>query len=111
MEQECFELGAPRLCSLMIRLLHFHTFIVRILGNATISDITFENIHLISGISVGVAMEMDYETPGSTLNNSGCTANSVAWRNVYGNAGDDNCPVNKQTSHRLFITARVHTCV
>eukprot|EP00729_Bicosta_minor_P003196 gene3196-20514_t len=55
-------------------------------GNATISNITFEDIFLHSGIGIGCAIEMDYETPGSKAKNIGCIANNIVYKNITGSA-------------------------
>lgn len=47
-------------------------------GNATIRGVTFTNITL-DNVHVGIEIDMDYETPGSTQNNSGVTAQDVRY--------------------------------
>ncbi len=54
-------------------------------GNATISDITFQNIRL-DDVHEGIGIEMTYETPGSTADNIGCVAHNVSYINVTGTA-------------------------
>eukprot|EP00041_Stephanoeca_diplocostata_P014709 m.276836 g.276836 ORF g.276836 m.276836 type:complete len:475 (+) comp19770_c0_seq26:121-1545(+) len=52
-------------------------------GNATISDITFENV-VGSTLGTGIEIDMLYETPGSTAKNIGVGATRVEYRNVTG---------------------------
>ena len=52
-------------------------------GNATVRNITFEDITL-EGVGVGLEVDMNYETPGSTAKSIGCTAVGVAFRNISG---------------------------
>ena len=62
-------------------------------GNATISDIHFENI-VMDGVQTGIQVDMTYETPGSTVQNIGCTARGVTFTNVTGTveaAGEIQC--------------------
>lgn len=54
-------------------------------GNATVSDILFDNI-LIESAGNGIQVDMDYETPGSHPTNSGVTARNVTFMNVRGTA-------------------------
>lgn len=54
-------------------------------GNATISDINFQNIRL-DDVQEGIGIEMTYETPGSTTKNIGCVAHNVSYINVTGTA-------------------------
>ena len=78
-------------------------------GNATISGITWHNISLGHGIKNGLVIQMDYETPGSTHNNSGCIAKDILFEGVrsptgvkLGNAGQLEClPTRKCTDVRL----------
>ena len=52
-------------------------------GNATVRDILFTNITL-SGVGTGIAVDMDYETPGTTYNNSGVTAYNISYNSIEG---------------------------
>jgi polygalacturonase len=54
-------------------------------GNATISDINFENI-VLDNVGTGIQIDMTYQTPGSTYKNIGCTAKGVSFSNVTGTA-------------------------
>jgi galacturan 1,4-alpha-galacturonidase len=54
-------------------------------GNATISDIHFENI-LLDNVEQAVQIQMTYETPGSKVKNIGCTATGVTYKNITGTA-------------------------
>ena len=54
-------------------------------GNATVSDIHFENIAM-DGVGVGINVDMTYETPGSTVKNIGCVATGVTFTNISGTA-------------------------
>eukprot|EP01048_Picozoa_sp_COSAG05_P000257 COSAG05_NODE_7_length_42457_cov_58.929152_14_plen_432_part_00 len=56
-------------------------------GNATISDIHFEDIVMDNTATAGICVDMTYETPGSTHKNLGCTAQGVAYTNVTGSVG------------------------
>ena len=51
-------------------------------GNATVSGIVFENITL-DGVGVGIDVDMNYETPGATNNNTGCTAANICFAGAY----------------------------
>jgi polygalacturonase len=54
-------------------------------GNATISDIHFENIRL-DNVEQAIQIQMTYETPGSKAKNIGCTATGVTYKNITGTA-------------------------
>jgi hypothetical protein len=52
-------------------------------GNATISDVKFENIKL-NAVNTGIEIDMTYETPGTTTHNIGVTARDITFTNVSG---------------------------
>eukprot|EP01051_Picozoa_sp_SAG22_P027652 SAG22_NODE_9359_length_593_cov_1.354251_1_plen_160_part_01 len=55
-------------------------------GNATISDIHFENI-LLDNVGQAVQVDMTYDTnPPSTVKAIGCTATGVTYKNITGTA-------------------------
>lgn len=54
-------------------------------GNATIRDIAFQNFTLES-VRTALQVDMNYETPGTTHNNSGVTATNVSFAAVSGSA-------------------------
>jgi polygalacturonase len=55
-------------------------------GNATISDIHFENI-LLDNVEQAIQIQMTYDTtPPSKVKNIGCTATGVTYKNITGTA-------------------------
>ena len=52
-------------------------------GNATVSDILFEDITLID-VYLGLTIDCDYETPGSVEPNIGVLAVNVTFKNITG---------------------------
>lgn len=54
-------------------------------GNATISFILFENVTL-HDVKTAIAVDMTYETPGSTQPNTGVVAHNVSYRRITGDA-------------------------
>lgn len=54
-------------------------------GNATISNINFENITM-DGVGTGIEFNMRYETPGSVEKNPGCTVHGATVIGLSGSA-------------------------
>ena len=52
-------------------------------GNATVSDITFEDIMLID-VYLGVTIDCVYETQGSVTPNIGVIAQNITFKNIRG---------------------------
>lgn len=52
-------------------------------GNATVRDITFEDVVLI-GVRLAMTIDCDYETPGTVVPNLGVSVLNVVYKNVTG---------------------------
>lgn len=53
-------------------------------GNATVTDVIFEDITLNQKVETGLEINMLYETPGSVHKNRGVQATNIVYRNVTG---------------------------
>jgi polygalacturonase len=79
-------------------------------GNATISNIVFENV-VLQGVDTGLAMDMVYETPGTHPNNTGVTAIDISFVNITGTVkqkpGDLQCLASRKCKGVAVVNVHI----